>query len=89
MLRTGRFDVDVVSTPPAHAPADAWNAFRPNFAQYKVVLSNYNGEDWPEVVKALGEIKYDGWATAEVEAGGAEHLADIAARMDKILGTHS
>jgi len=46
-------------------------------------------EDWPEVVKALGEIQYDGWATAEVEAGGAEHLADIAARMDKILGTKS
>ena len=24
-------------------------------------------EDWPEVLKALAEIGYDGWATAEVE----------------------
>lgn len=43
-------------------------------------------EDWPEVRKALGEIKYDGWATAEVGAGGKEHLQDVAARMDKVLG---
>ncbi len=27
-------------------------------------------EDWPEVLKALGAIGYDGWATAEVSGGG-------------------
>jgi hexulose-6-phosphate isomerase len=43
-------------------------------------------EDWPEVLKALGEIGYDGWATAEVGGGGEEKLRDIAARMDKVLG---
>jgi hexulose-6-phosphate isomerase len=43
-------------------------------------------EDWPEVVKALGEIGYDGWATAEVGGGGEKHLRDIADRMDKVLG---
>jgi hexulose-6-phosphate isomerase len=43
-------------------------------------------EDWPEVLKALGEIKYDGWATAEVAGGGREHLADVAKRMNKVLG---
>ena len=43
-------------------------------------------EDWPEVLKALGDIKYDGWATAEVSGGGREHLADVAARMNKVLG---
>ncbi|MGL4553545.1 MAG: sugar phosphate isomerase/epimerase family protein [Gemmataceae bacterium] len=43
-------------------------------------------EDWPEVLKALGEIGYDGWATSEVGAGGEEHLADVAARMDRVLG---
>ncbi len=42
-------------------------------------------EDWPEVVKALGEIGYDGWATAEVGTGGEEYLKDVAARMDRIL----
>jgi L-ribulose-5-phosphate 3-epimerase len=46
-------------------------------------------ENWPDVIKALGEIKYDGWATAEVNAGGVQHLADISARMDRVLGLKS
>lgn len=43
-------------------------------------------EDWPEVLKALGEIGYDGWATAEVTGGGEEVLKKISAQMDKVLG---
>jgi L-ribulose-5-phosphate 3-epimerase len=43
-------------------------------------------EDWPEVLTALGEIGYDGWATSEVAGGGEMELADIAARMKKVLG---
>ena len=43
-------------------------------------------EDWPEVLKALGEIGYDGWATSEVGGGGEQELKDIAERMDKVLG---
>lgn len=43
-------------------------------------------EDWPEVLTALGEIGYDGWATSEVAGGGEKELADIAARMKKVLG---
>jgi hexulose-6-phosphate isomerase len=43
-------------------------------------------EDWPEVVKALGEIGYDGWATAEVDRGDETYLRDVAERMDKVLG---
>jgi L-ribulose-5-phosphate 3-epimerase len=42
-------------------------------------------EDWPEVIKALGEIGYDGWATAEVNRGDEKYLRDVGARMDKIL----
>jgi len=42
-------------------------------------------ENWPEIVKALGEIGYDGWATAEVAGGGEAWLRDVNARMDKIL----
>ena len=42
-------------------------------------------EDWPEIVKALGEIGYDGWATAEVSGGGEKELKDVADRMNKIL----
>ena len=43
-------------------------------------------EDWPEVLKALGEIGYDGWATSEVGGGGEKELADITTRMKKVLG---
>jgi hexulose-6-phosphate isomerase len=43
-------------------------------------------EDWPEVLKALAEIGYNGWATAEVGGGGEEHLKKISALMDKVLG---
>lgn len=43
-------------------------------------------EDWPEVLKALGEIGYDGWATSEVGGGGEKELADITERMKKVLG---
>lgn len=42
-------------------------------------------ENWPEVLKALGEIGYDGWATSEVGGGGEKELKDIAERMKKAL----
>lgn len=41
---------------------------------------------WPAVVAALDEIGYGGWATAEVGGGDAARLADIAARMRRVLG---
>lgn len=41
--------------------------------------------DWAAVRAALADIGYQGWATAEVKGGGRERLADIAARMDRVL----
>ena len=46
-------------------------------------------EDWPEVLKALTEIGYDGWATSEVQRGDEAYLRDVAERMDKVLGLKS
>ena len=43
-------------------------------------------EDWPEVLKALAEVGYDGWATSEVNGGGRKELEDISKRMDRVLG---
>jgi L-ribulose-5-phosphate 3-epimerase len=43
-------------------------------------------EDWPEVLKALAEVGYDGWATAEVGGGGEDVLRRISAQMDRVLG---
>ena len=42
--------------------------------------------NWPEVRKALAEIGFGGWCTAEVGGGGRERLVDIAARVDRVLG---
>jgi hexulose-6-phosphate isomerase len=42
-------------------------------------------EDWPDVLKALEEVGYRGWATAEVAGGGRKELEDVANRMNKIL----
>ncbi len=54
LLATGRFTVDVATTPEKKASQAAWIAFHPDFSKYDVVLSNYNGEPWPESVqKAL------------------------------------
>lgn len=41
--------------------------------------------DWPAVIKALRDIGYTGWGTAEIPGGGRERLAEIAARMDRIF----
>jgi hexulose-6-phosphate isomerase len=43
-------------------------------------------EDWKEIREALSEVGYHGWATAEVGAGGREHLVDVKKRMDAVLG---
>ena len=43
-------------------------------------------EDWPEVLRALDDVEYHGWATAEVAGGGEKELRDVAARMNRVLG---
>ena len=42
-------------------------------------------EDWPDILKALAEVGYNGWATAEVKGGGRERLQEIAERMKRVL----
>ena len=66
---TGRFTVDVATTPEANAPKEAWDAFRPEFAKYDAVLSNYNGQPWPEAVrKSLVEYVKGGGGLVVVHA---------------------
>lgn len=53
---TGKFSVTVVTTPPKDRnDAAAWKGFRPQFNDYDVVLSNYNGETWPEHARVAFE----------------------------------
>src|SRR3974377_30162 len=48
---SGRFKVDVVTAP---AKGGDMSGFKPNFGEYKAVLSNYNGEAWsPETQTAF------------------------------------
>jgi type 1 glutamine amidotransferase len=59
----------VVTTPDRQAKRELWNAFRPDFSQYDVVLSNYNGEMWPEEVrKGLEEYVSKGGGLAIIHA---------------------
>jgi len=61
-----------------------------DFKGYHIPTSKWvnigdGSEDWPEVLKALGEVGYNGWATAEVAGGGEERLRDVYERMCKAL----
>jgi hexulose-6-phosphate isomerase len=52
----------------------------------KWVAIGEGDEDWPEILKALDEVGYRGWATSEVAGGGPDELRDISQRMDRVLG---
>lgn len=46
---TGRFTVDVATSPPKGKKEEMAN-FRPELAKYQVVVSNYNGEPWGKML---------------------------------------
>jgi uncharacterized protein len=55
---TGLFAVDVATSP---AKGQDMSGFKPNFAAYNVVVSNYQGDAWPEATqKALAEYVKNG-----------------------------
>jgi len=69
--KTGKFTVDVLTSPAALAKdtddaakaanKTAWEKFKPDFSKYQVVLSNYCGQPWPEdVQKAFEKFVADG-----------------------------
>ncbi len=65
---SGRFSVDVATSPP-RGQKEAMEKFQPEFGKYDVVLSNYNGEPWPEATrKALEEYVANGKAIVIVHA---------------------
>lgn len=43
--------------------------------------------DWPAVMKALDDIRYNGWAIAEVPGGDAARLKFLAERMDRLIAS--
>jgi len=49
---SGMFTVDVATSP---APGGDMNSFKPDFAAYRVIVSNYNGEPWSKETQAAFE----------------------------------
>jgi type 1 glutamine amidotransferase len=43
LLASGRFAVDVATSPPAKATPEQWREWRPAFARYDAVVMNFNG----------------------------------------------
>jgi hexulose-6-phosphate isomerase len=72
-----KFDFKGYSVEKAKKSGNEWDGFKVEIGE--------GSENWPEVLKALAEVGYNGWATAEVGGGGEKRLADIAARMDRVL----
>lgn len=42
--------------------------------------------DWAAVRAAIADVGYSGYCTAEMRGGDLDHLRDLAARMDRVLG---
>ena len=66
----GLFSVEVATSP---AKGQSLAEFKPDFARYRAIVSNYNGEDWPEATRQAFE--------AYVKNGGgfvSVHAADNA-----------
>ncbi len=43
------------------------------------------GIDWPDVHRALTEVGYSGWITAEVKSGDENYVKEVSARLDRIF----
>jgi hexulose-6-phosphate isomerase len=76
--RMAKFDFKGYSLERAKEKGNAWEGFN--------VPIGEGSENWPEVLKALEEVGYEGFATSEVGGGGRKKLEEIARRMDKVLG---
>ena len=48
--KTGRFTVEVATTPDKKAPKAEWEKFHPQFSRYGAVFLNYYGQPWPAEV---------------------------------------
>lgn len=63
---TGLFEVEVATTP---AAGKNMQSFKPDFSKYQVVVSNYNGDAWPEATNiAFEKFMYAGGGLVTVHA---------------------
>jgi len=57
LTSTGRFNVDVSTTPPREAPKEAWQGWRPQFSKYHAVLINFNGGHKDDGIRWPAEVE--------------------------------
>ena len=78
----GRFDVDISTSPNENAEQSEWDAWRPKFSDYDVVLSNFNNRkkkdgslsEWPaDVQKAFEKYISGGSGLVNVHAANNAH----------------
>jgi uncharacterized protein len=55
LSQSGRFTVEVSTAPPKGQPKEAWSTWSPDFGVFAAIVSNYNGELWPEPVQRAFE----------------------------------
>jgi len=53
--KTPDIEVAVSRTPKKGSPVEAWDSWRPDFAQYDCIIVDYNQEAWPEPVNEAFE----------------------------------
>jgi len=65
--------------------------FEPGVEQPKFDRNDRRGQgiDWPDVRKALADVHYSGWVTAEVKSGDETYLKELSGRMDRIFEGNS
>lgn len=65
---SGRFTVEVSTTPPREAPPEKWSAWRPRFSDYRVVIVNFNGGHKQDGLRWPAEVEQS--LERYVRAGG-------------------
>jgi hypothetical protein len=66
---TGRFRVEVSTSPPRDAAAEAWAKWRPRFDAYRAVLLNWNGGHLEDGLRWPAEVEQSLLAMSGVAAG--------------------
>ena len=85
LTASGRYEVTVATSPAQGAKPDQWAAFNPEFSKFQVVLSNYNGDSWPEGVRKNLE-QYVGNGGGLVIVHAANNAFPDWAEFNKMIG---
>jgi hypothetical protein len=57
LISSGRFAVDVSTSPPASAPSSEWASWHPHFCRYAAVINNFNAGATPTSIRWPGGVE--------------------------------